>query len=209
VSAQAAPGGGWLRELARAAAAPVICAAVAIGLLSAWVSTGGAGTITVNRTRILVTVAAIPMHSLNPGPANALQPDADCYLTILNLTGTPDVLTAVSSPVARRVILTRHAHAGAAGSAGLLAAGLAIPAHGTIVLSPSGDDVVLIGGPLLLAGQQVPLTLTFRYAGKMTIEATVTIPGAPLVAGAERVTAPPGSTSPSPRRTTRLPGTTC
>jgi copper(I)-binding protein len=171
-----APGGGWLRELARAAAAPVICAVVVIGLLSAWVSTGGAGTITVNRTRILVTVAAIPMHSLNPGPADAPQPDADCYLTIVNLTGTPDVLTAVSSPVARRVILTRHPGAGPAEP---LTAGLAIPAHRTITLSPSGDDVVLIGGPLLLAGQQVPLTLTFRQAGRITVEATVTIPGAP------------------------------
>ena len=38
--AQEAPGPGrgrdWLRELARAAAGPVICAAVLIGLLSAW-----------------------------------------------------------------------------------------------------------------------------------------------------------------------------
>jgi hypothetical protein len=179
VSARAAPVGGRLRELARAAAAPVICAAVAVGLLAAWVSTGGAGTITVNRTRILVTTAAIPMHSLNPGPAGAPQPDADCYLTIRNLTGTADVLTAVSSPVARRVILTRHPGAGAAGRAALLTAGVAIPADGTITLSPSGDDAVLIGGPLLLAGQQVPLTLTFRNAGQITIEATVTIPGAP------------------------------
>jgi copper(I)-binding protein len=178
VSAKVAPGG-QLRELARAAAAPVICAVVVIGLLSAWVSTGGAGTISVNRTRIVVSTAAIPMHSLNPGPADAPQPNADCYLTILNLTGSPDVLTAVSSPVAKRVILTRHAGPGSADSAELLTAGLAIPAHGTVSLSPSGDDAVLIGGPLLLAGQQVPLTLTFRYAGKITIEATVTIPGAP------------------------------
>ena len=61
-----------LRHLARAAAGPVVCAAVVIGLMSAWVATGGAGTITVNRTRILVTLAAIPMHSLTPGPADAL-----------------------------------------------------------------------------------------------------------------------------------------
>jgi copper(I)-binding protein len=174
------PGPGWLRDLARAAAGPVICAAVVIGLLSAWVATGGAGTIiTISRARIEVTLAAIPMHSLNPGPAGAPQPPAGAYLTIRNLSGTPDVLTAVSSRVARRVILTRRAGAGRAGRAGSVLPGLSIPAHGTLTLSPSGDDVVLIGGPRLLAGQQVPLTLTFRYAGQITIEATVTIPGSP------------------------------
>jgi copper(I)-binding protein len=173
------PGAGWLRDLARAAAGPVVCAAVVIGLLSAWVATGGAGTITtVSRVRIEVTLAAIPMHSLNPGPADAPQPPAGAYLTIRNLSGTPDALTAVSSRVARRVILTRHG-AGRAGRAGSVLPGLPIPAHGTLTLSPSGDDAVLIGGPRLLAGQQVPLTLTFRYAGQIEVEATVTIPGSP------------------------------
>jgi copper(I)-binding protein len=174
------PGAGWLRDLARAAAGPLICAAVVIGLLSAWVATGGAGTITtISRARIEVTLAAIPMHSLNPGPADASQPPACAYLTIRNLSGTPDVLTAVSSRVARRVILTRHAGGGRAGQVGSVLPGLPIPAHGTLTLSPSGDDAVLIGGPRLLAGQQVPLTLTFRYAGQIMIEAMVTIPGSP------------------------------
>jgi copper(I)-binding protein len=176
VTARAALGEGWLLSLARAVAGPVICAAVTIALLSAWVAVGGAGAIIVNQVRIEVTLAAIPMHSLNPGPADAPQPNADCYLTIRNVSGTPDVLTAVSSPVARRVILTRRA---GAGTAGRVVAGLAIPAHGVLTLSPSGNDAVLIGGPRLLAGQQVPLTLTFRHAGRIVIEATVTIPGAP------------------------------
>jgi copper(I)-binding protein len=172
----------WVRSLARAVAGPVICATVTIALLSAWVAAGGAGTITVNRVRIEVTLAAIPMHSLHPGPADAPQPNADCYLTIRNVSGSPDVLTAVSSPVARRVILTRRARADGGGHAdhsARVVAGLAIPAHGVLTLTPSGDDAVLIGGPRLLAGQQVPLTLTFRYAGKVVIEAAVTIPGAP------------------------------
>jgi copper(I)-binding protein len=181
VTARAAsPGAGWLRDLARAAAGPAICAAVVIGLLSAWVATGGAGTITtISRVRIEVTLAAIPMHSLNPGPADAPQPPAGAYLTIRNLSGTPDVLTAVSSRAASRVILTRHAGSGPAGPPRSVLSGLPIPAHGTVALSPSGDDVVLIGGPRLLAGQQVPLTLTFRHAGQIMIEATVTIPGSP------------------------------
>jgi copper(I)-binding protein len=182
VTARAEPAENSLRNLARAVAGPVICAAVAIALLSAWVAVGGAGTITVNRVRIEVTLAAIPMHSLDPGPAGAPQPNADCYLTIRNVSGSPDVLSAVSSPVARRVILTQPVRADAGGQAGHSArvvAGLAVPAHGVLTLTPSGSDAVLIGGPRLLAGQQVPLTLTFRYAGRVVIEATVTIPGAP------------------------------
>jgi hypothetical protein len=43
----------------------------------------------------------------------------------------------------------------------------------------SGDDPVLVGGPLLLAGQQVTLTLTFCRAGQVVIEAEVTVPGPP------------------------------
>ena len=180
MTGRAAPAESRLSNLARAVAGPVVCAAVAIALLSAWVAVGGAGTITVNRVRIEVTLAAIPMHSLNPGPAGAPQPNADCYLTIRNVSGSPDVLTAVSSPVARRVILTRRAGAGGqAGRSARVVAGLAVPAHGVLTLSPSGNDAVLIGGPRLLAGQQVPLTLTFRHAGQVVIEATVTIPGAP------------------------------
>jgi copper(I)-binding protein len=175
VTARVAAGGGGLRQVVRAAAGPVSCAAVAIGLLSGWVSIGGAGTITVTKVpRIQVTVATIPMHSLHPGLASAPQPDAPCYLTIHNSSGRPDVLTAVSSPVARRVVLTAPAGAGR-----VVVTGLRIPAHGTVTLTPSGDDAVVVGGPLLLAGQQVTLTLTFRRAGRVVIEAAVTVPGPP------------------------------
>ena len=179
MTARAEPDESWLRNLVRAVAGPVICATVAIALLSAWVTAGGAGTITVNRVRIEVTLAAIPMHSLNPGPAGAPQPNAACYLTIRNVSGSPDVLTAVSSPVARRVILTRPDRADAGGDSARVVTSLAVPAHGVLTLTPSGSDAVLIGGPRLLAGQQVPLTLTFRHAGRVVVEATVTIPGAP------------------------------
>jgi hypothetical protein len=40
-------------------------------------------------------------------------------------------------------------------------------------------ELAIGGGPLLLAGQQVTLTLTFRRAGRMVIEAAVTVPGPP------------------------------
>jgi copper(I)-binding protein len=56
---------------------------------------------------------------------------------------------------------------------------LAIPAHGTLTLSPFGDDVVLQDPAPFETSSSVPLILTFRHAGTVTIEATVTAPGTP------------------------------
>ena len=63
------PGRTWPRDLLRAAAGPVLCAVVLIGLLSAWVATGGAGTLT--RVRLEVTLAAVPMRAFTPQAAAA------------------------------------------------------------------------------------------------------------------------------------------
>ncbi|MGH3395309.1 MAG: copper chaperone PCu(A)C [Streptosporangiaceae bacterium] len=145
--------------LARAAAAPAACAAVLIGLLSAWVSAGGAGTIT--KVRIEVTLAAIPMTSFVSPASHSLS--ARTYLTIRNLSGSPDELTGARTPAARRVTLPP----------------VAIPAHGTVTLTPFGADLTLIGPRRLRYGAHVPLTLVFRHAGRITVQATVTAPGTP------------------------------
>jgi copper(I)-binding protein len=150
----------WAGGLARAAAAPAACAAVLIGLLSFWVGAGGAGTIA--RVRIEVTLAAIPMTSFTSRIAPS---SAHTYLTIRNLAGAADELTGGASPAARRVTLTTGP--------------VAIPAHGVVTLSPFGADVTLVGTRDLLDGQRVPLTLVFRHAGRITVEATVTAPGTP------------------------------
>jgi len=166
---------GWLRDLARSAAGPVICAVVLIGQLAVWVSNGGAGTI--SRVSIEVSLAAIPMSSFTAQPGRP--PAVGAYLTIRNLSGRADELTGASSPAASRVALTRPRRAGA-GQAGRAAlAGLTIPAHGTVTLSPFGPDLTLTGTGRLRAGQRVPLTLVFRRAGRLTVEAAVTAPGVP------------------------------
>jgi copper(I)-binding protein len=87
----------------RSAAGPVICAAVLVGLLSAWVVSGGAGSI--SRVRIQVTLAAVPMRGFTSAAADSVT-TAKTYLTIENLSGTPDELISVRSPDARRVVLT-------------------------------------------------------------------------------------------------------
>jgi copper(I)-binding protein len=160
--------GGFLPELVRAALLPVICAAALIGLLSAWVATGGAGTI--SPVRIEIGQAAITL------PAGSAADQAATYLVIRNLSG-PDVLLSVRTPVSGHVIFVRHA--GSAAGPGIVLRRLAIPGHSTLSLSPFGVDIVLVDPGPLDIGAGVPLVLTFRHAGKVTVEATVTPPGTP------------------------------
>jgi copper(I)-binding protein len=160
------------RNLMRSAAVPLICVVVLLGLLTAWVVTGGAGTLT--RVRLQITQAAVPMRSFTPRTATGA---ASTFLTIKNLTGTADELLAVTSPIARRVVLTSRV--GPAGSPAVVS-DLVIPAHGTLTLSPFGDDVVLRDPASYETRSTVPLTLTFRQAGTVTIAAAVTAPGTPL-----------------------------
>jgi copper(I)-binding protein len=171
--APARGGRGRLAELARAAAGPVACAVVLIGLLSAWVAAGGAGTLT--KVRMQVTLAAVPMRAFTPRAAAAAGA-AHAYLTIRNLAGTPDELLAVRSPLSTRVVLTEKLDPGARPS---IVNGLVIPAHATVTLSPLGEDVVLENPVPFEDRQSVPLTLVFRYAGQVTIDAPVTAPGTP------------------------------
>jgi copper(I)-binding protein len=162
-----------MRDLLRAVAGPVICAVVVTGLLAGWTGTGGGGTLT--RVSLRVTQAAVPMRAFTPQAAAAIR-TATTFLTIKNLSGTPDELVAVRSPLARRVVLTQRT--GPAGPAAQVGA-LVIPAHGTLTLTPFGDDLVLQQPSPYESLAAVPLTLTFRHAGTVTIDATVTGPGVP------------------------------
>jgi copper(I)-binding protein len=164
---------GRLGDVVRTAAGPSICAVILIALLSVWVSTGAAGTIT--RVRLQISLAAVPMRAFTEQAASRIG-TAPTFLTIRNLSGTPDELVAVRSPIARRVVLTERA--GPAGQR-VTVSGLEIPAHGTLNLTPFGDDIVLRNPSPFEDLQTVPLTLTFRHAGTVTIQASVTAPGAP------------------------------
>jgi len=161
----------WLTVLARAAAAPVICAVVLVGLLSAWVGGHGAGTLTT--VRLKVTLAAIPMRAYTPQASKAIH-SAGTYLTITNLGPTADQLIAVRSPVARRVVFTERA---ALGGSSTTVPALTIPGHGTLTLTPVTDDVVLLDPAWYEGSKTVQLTLLFRHAGQITIEVPVTDPG--------------------------------
>jgi copper(I)-binding protein len=152
----------WRRDAVRSAAGPVICAIVLIGVLSAWVSAGGAGTLT--KVRLQVTLAAVPMRSFYARESDAVH-SATTFLTIRNISAVPDALVAVRSPLARSVALR-------GGS-------FVIPAHGELTLTPFGSDVVLKDPSPYEALSYVPLVLTFRSAGTVTVDAAVTDPGTP------------------------------
>lgn len=162
-----------LGNLGRSAAGPVICAAVLTGLLSAWTVSGGAGALT--RVRLEVTAAAVPMRAFTPRAA-ATAGAAHTYLAIRNLTGTADELIAVRSPIARHVVLIGR---DGPGSQPVVVSGLSVPADGTLNLSPLTDDIVLEDPAPFENSAGVPLTLVFRHAGEVTIEASVTAPGTP------------------------------
>ena len=171
----AAPPGahGRLAEVARAAAAPLISAVLITGLLSAWVIAGGAGSVT--RVRVQIALAAVPMRAYTASQASPIH-QAPTYLTIRNLSGQPDELLSVRTPVARRVVLTGPP--GPGGARPTLSA-LAIPAHGSITLSPLSDDAVLLDPAPYESDMTVLLTLVFRHAGRVQVVATVTAPGSP------------------------------
>ena len=169
--AAAAAGHNLARDLARSAAAPLACVIMLLGVLSAWVAGGGAGTLT--RVRLQITQAAVPMRGFTLRTESGA---ATTFLTIRNLTSTPDELLAVASPVASRVVLT--VRTGPDGPRTVVSA-LAIPARGTLTLSPFGDDVVLQDPAVYENQAAVPLTLTFRHAGTVIIYAAVTAPGTP------------------------------
>ena len=163
------------RRLARAAgpvAAPLACAVVLTGLLSVWVATGGGGTLRRMPLQFTLTAISSPRDHASPGgPA----PTAPAYLTIKNLAG-PDELLSAHAP-AGRVILARRGNQpfGASGPP----AGLAIPGHAVTTLTPFGPDIVLVRPRDLLVGDTLPVTLTFRHAGQITVDFTVTPAGTP------------------------------
>jgi len=155
-----------LTAVIRPVALPVACAVLLTGLLSAWVATGGAGTL--RRMPLEFQLAAIPSPGSAPGATAATY-------TVIRNVGGPDELLSAQTTAASRVALESSRQSG--GRHAMLPE-LAIPA-GTTSLSPFGPDIVLITPHQLDVGATVPVTLIFRHAGKVTVEFTVTAPGSP------------------------------
>jgi copper(I)-binding protein len=153
-------------------AAPLACAVALTGLLSAWVATGGGGTLRRMPLQFTLTAVSSPQPEASRGGSPATAP---AYLTIKNLAG-PDELLSARTPAAR-VILVRNGHQPF--GAGATLAGLPVPGHAVTNLSPFGPDIVLIRPRTMLIGDTLPVTLTFRHAGQITVDFTITPAGTP------------------------------
>ncbi len=79
------------------------------------------------------------------------------------------------TPIASRVIFTQ----GGLAAHQIQVAGLSVPAAGTLSLSPFTGGL-LIEHPVPFENRRtVPLTLVFRHAGQLTVDAEVTAPFTP------------------------------
>jgi copper(I)-binding protein len=95
---------------------------------------------------------------------------AAAYFTVYNNTGKPDVLTTVSTGAGEEAAV----HIEVDGVMQLSAAGLTVPAHSSVVLTPGKAHVMIqkLYGTLL-PGQTVNLELTFANAGTILVTAPV------------------------------------
>jgi periplasmic copper chaperone A len=101
------------------------------------------------------------------------------YMTLTNKTKDADRLTAASSDVAAKVQIHEMAIENGIMKMRQLVNGLAIPAGGSVTLKPGGFHVMLIGlKKRLIAGQTLPLTLTFAKAGSISITVPIQAIGA-------------------------------
>ena len=132
---------------------------------AAFAQAGGASKITVEQPWARAT------------PAGAMT--GAVYMTLANKTGTADRLTAAASDVAQKVQIHEMAVVNGIMQMRELANGLAVPANGSVTLKPGGYHVMLIGlKKQLIAGQTIPLTLTFAKAGTISITVPIQSIGA-------------------------------
>jgi copper(I)-binding protein len=101
-------------------------------------------------------------------PANGVT--AAAYFTVYNPTGTADQLLSVTSGAGGQTSL----HTEAADGSMQTMTGLAVPAHGSLALTPGKGHVMIekLYGPLK-AGQSVNLQLSFAHAGQLLVTAPV------------------------------------
>lgn len=96
------------------------------------------------------------------------------YAVITNRGTTADTLIAASSPVAARIEIHESMVMGGQAMMHPRPGGLPVPAGATVALKPGGWHMMLMGlKQPLKAGDHYPATLTFKKAGKVTVQFSV------------------------------------
>jgi len=102
------------------------------------------------------------------------------YLSLTNHGKQPDTLLSASSPRAGMVELHQNLNQNGVMKMRELKDGLAIAPGQTVTLQPGGAHLMLMElAKPLKNGEHFPLTLTFKRAGKVTVDVTVDDGGAP------------------------------
>lgn len=100
------------------------------------------------------------------------------YLTITNEAGEADSLIGAASPRAGRVELHEMRMDGAMMMMRRVDA-ITVPARGETRLAPGGYHLMIFDMPApIVAGERVPVTLTFAHAGAILVEMDVRAQGA-------------------------------
>ena len=141
---------------------------------------------------VLIAVGAVAVaHEFRSGdlviehpwsrPTAEGMPMGVAYLAIVNRGKTPEVLRSASTPAAESVEFHRTLIED--GMARMRPAGDIVIAPGaTVKAEPEGLHLMLVGlKQPLIAGSMMPLTLTFKHAGAVTVQVKVE----PVVAQAE------------------------
>ncbi|MGC0421067.1 copper chaperone PCu(A)C [Embleya sp. AB8] len=150
--------------LLKSIAGPLVAAALALTLLTAWTASGQAG--------------SAPKLSISDGRVHlATNADAtSAYFTIRNSGAANDELTAVTTPITTDVGFSFHTYTGYAGRMWMTKS-LPIPANGLLGMTASGANIMLGNPPKLTPGETIPFTLHFRHSPPIHTTAVVIRPG--------------------------------
>ncbi len=99
-------------------------------------------------------------------------PAGGCYLTLT--ASAADQLVSVETPAAARAEIHTMSMDGGVMRMRKLSEGLALPAGQAVALKPGAEHLMVIGPKIdLVAGASVPLTLRFKFAPPVAINAPV------------------------------------
>jgi copper(I)-binding protein len=138
----------------------------------------------VSTLTIAAVLAGLPVAALAAPPAKVSvegawcraapkgAPTGGCYLTLK--ASADDRLVSVETPAAARAEIHTMSMDDGVMRMRKLADGLALPAGQTVALKPGAEHLMVIGPKIdLVAGASVPLTLRFKSAPPVTVNAPV------------------------------------
>ena len=101
------------------------------------------------------------------GPATGM------FLTIDNTGDQPDTLVAVTTKVSPEVQLHETIKDGDSTAMKELPGGVQVPAQASVIRKPGGTHAMMMKVDRLAAGDEVPVTLTFKNAGDVEMDVLV------------------------------------